>query len=277
VTYCLKWSVYQVAPRNIIVDVVSFSNTYRILYVKKAVDTHANVVVVQGHKVGLGPTLGTDLFELQDPFQPARRAGRSGHPDQVPLGLQRAHVLFPELDGSLGGDVGLTRVVGLVEEEDVFGRLGPVGLGFVKGGDGVLGTPHHGHVFDTEVGPAIGRQSGLVSRELFDYDRPAAFDSRLLASLVMPIIHETDGTSDKVSDIIDRTGCRLQRATIHTTISFPSSRRIFPFGQTIPTPNAGTRLTQSPLGQHNPSLLPAFNHPPDPAAPVVGAAAVAEG
>lgn len=127
------------------------------MHLKAGVDTHANVVVVQGHKVGLGPTLGTDLFELQDPFQPARRAGRSGHPDQVPLGLQRAHVLFPELDGSLGGDVGLTRVVGLVEEEDVFGRLGPIGLSFVKGGDGVLGTPHHGDVFDTEVGAARQR------------------------------------------------------------------------------------------------------------------------
>lgn len=186
---------------------------------------------MQGHKVGLGPTLGTDLFKLQDPFQPARRAGRSGHPDQVPLSLQRAHVLFPELDGSLGGDVGLTRVVGLVEEEDVFGRLGPVGLGFVKGGDGVLGTPHHGHVFDTEVGAAGSARSVMATTRKGLH--AAFFYSRLLASLVMPIVHETDGTSDKVSDIVDRTGCRLQRATDSHYHQLSKFLPPFPVGQTI--------------------------------------------
>lgn len=57
----------------------------------------------------------------------------------------------------------------------------------------------------------------------------------------MPIIHETDGTSDKVSDIVDRTGCRLQRATIHTTISFPSSYRFsLSVSNDPPTLNAQT-------------------------------------
>lgn len=104
------------------------------------------------------------------------------------------------------------------------------------------------------------------------------FYSRLLASLVMPIIHETDGTSDKVSDIIDRTGFRLQRATNSHYHQLSKFLPPFPcYCRTILQPPKTLRLTQSPLGQHNPTLLPAFNHPPDPAAPVVGAAAVAEG
>jgi hypothetical protein len=116
-----------------------------------ATTTHRNVVVVKGNEIGLGPTLGTKVLELQDPLQPSGRRRGSGHSDQVPLGLERAHIVLPVLNGVFGRDVGLTGIVGLVEEQDVLGGRGPVGLSFVEGRDSVLGSPHHGNVFDTEV------------------------------------------------------------------------------------------------------------------------------
>ena len=83
--------------------------------------THRNVVVVKRNEIGLGPTFGTDILELQDPLQPSGGRRGGGHSDQVTLGLERAHVVLPVLNGVLGGDVGLTGIVGLVEEQDVFG------------------------------------------------------------------------------------------------------------------------------------------------------------
>lgn len=130
-----------------------------------------DVVVVQGDEIRLGPTFGTNVLELQDPFETGGGAGGSGHPDRVTLSLEGAHVLLPERHGALGRDVGLTRVVGLVEKEDVLGRLGPAVLSLVERGDGVLGTPHHGNVFDTQVRAVVRYNYGRVSATTRDNDK----------------------------------------------------------------------------------------------------------
>jgi hypothetical protein len=67
-----------------------------------------------------------------------------------------------------------------------------------------------------------------------------ACNSRLLASLVMPIVHEADGTSDKVSDIVHRTGFGLQRRDPPSAIHASTTSR------TTPSPRATHPITVRP-------------------------------
>lgn len=81
----------------------------------------------------------------------------------------------------------------------------------------------------------------------------------------MPIVHEADGAPDEVANKVGRTGFGL----------FPPTRGLYqPSSHALNVTCLLRKLTQSPLGQHNPTLLPEFIQPPLPAA---GAAGAAEG
>lgn len=94
--------------------------------------------------------LDTDPLEIENPLQTGRSRGGSGTTEPDSLLPNGKVVVHPVTDGILGRDVGLSRLIGFVEEESRLDGRGPAVLERVPITE-LVRTPKHGNVLETKV------------------------------------------------------------------------------------------------------------------------------
>jgi hypothetical protein len=94
--------------------------------------------------------LDTDPLEIENPLQTGRSRGGSGTTEPDSLLPNGKVVVHPVTDGILGRNVGLSRLIGFVEEESRLDGRGPAVLERVPITE-LVRTPKHRNVLETKV------------------------------------------------------------------------------------------------------------------------------